>query len=141
MSRRQPIPPAPIYQLLSAREDLRQQFAYIGLAGGPARVSRHAIDELAVSIRGLEMEFSGSELEEAFRFYSVQRSANNAPCNRYGNIWAFDRTAVTTPARSGSRTGEEELYLNANIVSDGLGNWWAASQVFVFPFVHTWSHS
>lgn len=123
------MPPAPVYQLLSARERLREQFSYIGLAGGPSNVERHAIDKLAVSIRDLEMELSSDELESAFRFYSIENSANNAPCNRYGNIWAFDRTAVTVPAGQTQQVKEEELYLNANIVADGAGNWWAASQV------------
>ncbi|KAI9637124.1 protein-tyrosine phosphatase-like protein [Dioszegia hungarica] len=54
----------------------------------------------------------------AEKFYSVVESASNRECNRYSNILAYDRTAVTV----------NEDYLNANVVKDGYGRWWIASQ-------------
>jgi hypothetical protein len=143
MNRRRNVPPAPpIFQLLSDREDLRQQFAYIGLAGGPSRAARSAVDQLAVTIRDLDMEFTSDELESAFKFYSIHKSASEGPCNRYGNIFAFDRTAVSAPvgttSGSDADTGKS-LYLNANIVADGKGSWWAASQVIVVFSFHVTS--
>lgn len=145
MNRRRNVPPAPpIFQLLSDREDLRQQFAYIGLAGGPSRAARSAVDQLAVTIRDLDMELTSDELESAFKFYSIHKSASEGPCNRYGNIFAFDRTAVSAPV--GTTSGSEadsgkSLYLNANIVADGKGSWWAASQVIVVFSFHVTSRT
>jgi protein tyrosine phosphatase len=75
------------------------------------------------------MEFQSEELESAIDFYAVEQSANNASCNRYGNIWAFDRTALRASDGSLAETKDDGRYLNANIVADGKGNWWVASQV------------
>lgn len=53
-------------------------------------------------------------------FYSVANSAKYKASNRYSNIYAYDRTAVKV---------DGEGYLNANVVCDGRGMWWVASQV------------
>jgi protein-tyrosine phosphatase len=52
-------------------------------------------------------------------FYSVAESSANRPLNRYANIYAYDRTAVTVDGD----------YLNANVIKDGHGRWWVACQV------------
>ncbi len=52
-------------------------------------------------------------------FYSVANSLRHRASNRYSNILAYDRTAVTA---------DEGEYLNANVVCDGKGSWWVASQ-------------
>jgi hypothetical protein len=52
-------------------------------------------------------------------YYSVQKSLSHRTSNRYSNILAYDRTAV-------SADGE---YLNANVVCDGKGGCWVAAQV------------
>lgn len=52
-------------------------------------------------------------------FYSVQKSRQNRSLNRYADIFAYDRTAVSV--------GGE--YINANVVKDGYGGWWVAAQV------------
>ncbi|WVQ86143.1 hypothetical protein IAT38_008311 [Cryptococcus sp. DSM 104549] len=51
-------------------------------------------------------------------FYSVRNSVKHRYDNRYGNIYAYDRTAVVVD-------GE---YLNANVVTDGKGGQWIAAQ-------------
>ncbi|KAK8850628.1 hypothetical protein IAR55_004547 [Kwoniella newhampshirensis] len=51
-------------------------------------------------------------------FYSVRNSLRHRPDNRYSNILAYDRTAVTVDGR----------YINANVVKDGKGGWWVAAQ-------------
>ena len=119
----------PIHRLLSARDDLRHLFSYIALAGGPANASRQAISQLRDVTAQLDIEFDSEELESAIEFYAVERSANNASCNRYGNIWAFDRTALRASDPSSADSEDDGRYLNANIVADGKGNWWIASQV------------
>jgi protein tyrosine phosphatase len=53
-------------------------------------------------------------------FYSVRNSLKYRKSNRYSNILAYDRTAVQV---------DGDGYLNANVVCDGKGNWWVASQV------------
>lgn len=53
-------------------------------------------------------------------FYSVHNSLKYRTGNRYSNILAYDRTAVQV---------DGDGYLNANVVCDGKGNWWVASQV------------
>lgn len=52
-------------------------------------------------------------------FYSVHNSLKHRRDNRYSNVLAYDRTAVTVD-------GE---YLNANVVTDGKGGRWIAAQV------------
>ncbi|OXG11151.1 hypothetical protein C366_06190 [Cryptococcus neoformans Tu401-1] len=51
-------------------------------------------------------------------FYSVHNSLKHRRNNRYSNVLAYDRTAVTVD-------GE---YLNANVVTDGKGGRWIAAQ-------------
>jgi hypothetical protein len=53
-------------------------------------------------------------------FYSVHNSVKYRTSNRYSNILAYDRTAVQV---------DGDGYLNANVVCDGKGSWWVASQV------------
>jgi len=120
---------SPIHRLLSARDDLRHLFSYIALAGGPANASRDVIGQLRDVTAQLDMEFQSQELESAIDFYAVEHSANNASCNRYGNIWAFDRTALRASDGSSGAAKDDGRYLNANIVADAKGNWWVASQV------------
>jgi protein tyrosine phosphatase len=120
---------SPIHRLLSTRDDLRHLFSYIALAGGPASASREAIRQLRDVTAELNMEFQSEELESAIEFYAVEKSATNASCNRYGNIWAFDRTALRATDGVSAQTEDSSRYLNANIVADGKGNWWVASQV------------
>ncbi|KIR52734.1 hypothetical protein I315_04597 [Cryptococcus gattii Ru294] len=55
-------------------------------------------------------------IEQAF--YSVHNSLDHRRDNRYSNVLAYDRTAVTVD-------GE---YLNANVVTDGKGGRWIAAQ-------------
>ncbi|RSH86968.1 hypothetical protein EHS25_003456 [Saitozyma podzolica] len=52
-------------------------------------------------------------------FYSVHNSLKYRTSNRYSNILAYDRTAVQV---------DGDGYLNANVVCDGKGSWWVASQ-------------
>jgi protein-tyrosine phosphatase len=52
-------------------------------------------------------------------FYSVRKSREHRKLNRYADVLAYDRTAVSVD-------GE---YLNANVVEDGYGGWWVAAQV------------
>lgn len=56
---------------------------------------------------------------QAEEFYAITDSRANRRDNRYANIFAYDRTAVTV-------NGE---YINANVVKDAYGRWWAACQV------------
>ncbi|WWD20806.1 hypothetical protein CI109_105283 [Kwoniella shandongensis] len=51
-------------------------------------------------------------------FYSVRNSLKHRPDNRYSNILAYDRTAVTVDGH----------YINANVVTDGKGGCWVAAQ-------------
>ncbi|WVW80544.1 hypothetical protein I302_102529 [Kwoniella bestiolae CBS 10118] len=51
-------------------------------------------------------------------FYSVRNSLKHRTDNRYSNILAYDRTAVSV----------EGKYLNANVVTDGKGGTWIAAQ-------------
>ncbi|WVQ63604.1 uncharacterized protein L199_001757 [Kwoniella botswanensis] len=51
-------------------------------------------------------------------FYSVRKSLSHRADNRYSNILAYDRTAVSV----------EGEYLNANVVTDGKGGTWIAAQ-------------
>ena len=53
-------------------------------------------------------------------FYSVVNSLKYRTTNRYSNILAYDRTAIKV---------DNDGYLNANVVCDGKGSWWVASQV------------
>ncbi|ORY31264.1 protein-tyrosine phosphatase-like protein [Naematelia encephala] len=58
-------------------------------------------------------------------WYSVSNSTRNANRNRYSNVLAYDRTAVTVDLGGGDG---KRAYLNANVVCDGRGDWWVASQ-------------
>ncbi|KAK6906314.1 hypothetical protein L486_06122 [Kwoniella mangroviensis CBS 10435] len=51
-------------------------------------------------------------------FYSVRNSLSHRADNRYSNILAYDRTAVSV----------EGGYINANVVTDGKGGEWIAAQ-------------
>ncbi|WWC92420.1 uncharacterized protein L201_007377 [Kwoniella dendrophila CBS 6074] len=51
-------------------------------------------------------------------FYSIRNSLKHRPDNRYSNILAYDRTAVSVEGR----------YINANVVTDGKGGEWVAAQ-------------
>lgn len=52
-------------------------------------------------------------------YYSVANSLKHRHLNRYSDILAYDRTAIKV----------EGEYLNANVVRDGRGGQWVASQV------------
>lgn len=54
-------------------------------------------------------------------FYSVDNSVKHQAKNRYGNILAYDRTAVLVDGKD---------YLHANVVVNQTGDqWWVAGQV------------
>lgn len=56
--------------------------------------------------------------DPADAFYCVAKSKKHRTGNRYSNILAYDRTAIHPMG---------DLYLNANVVTDGR-QWWVASQ-------------
>lgn len=82
-------------------------------------------------------KFTPHQLLRATNFYAVEGSTAEewVERNRYGNIWAFDRTGVRVPANVDVEVhlkggGEEDwVYLNANVIADHKGSWWVASQV------------
>lgn len=129
-----------VFNLLALRDELRSLFSHINLAGGPNHVhssTKARMANLITKLGGTYFE-TPQDLQRAFAFYSVESSASQSGSNRYGNIWAFDRTAVTVPRQrrrqrdGGHQRGveeEEDVYLNANVVVDGKGSWWVASQV------------
>jgi hypothetical protein len=123
----QPSPCSSVHNIIQIREKARSACSHAVLAGGfELRLPRSSIHELGLALRQAGVDLETAEgYQNLLTFYNVNESAKNALSNRYGNIWAYGRTAVTVQTTS----SPDPLYLNANVVADGKGSWWVASQV------------
>ncbi|WRT70822.1 uncharacterized protein IL334_007821 [Kwoniella shivajii] len=103
-----------VFDILAERETARLQASQSSISHRLDRVSEKLAKRDASSIPSSQAPRPSDEQS----FYSVRNSIQHRQDNRYSNILAYDRTAVSV----------EGKYLNANVVSDGKGGTWIAAQ-------------